>query len=80
MAGLRRAGARAAAAGKLFRHWFTMVADCPRCGLHFEREPGYWTGAVAINTILVGGLFAIVFVDRDQCLDGPRHPVVPAAR
>ena len=49
-------------AGRLFRRWFTMVPDCPRCGLHFEREPGYWTGAVAMNTILVGGLFTIVLV------------------
>ena len=39
-----------------------MVPDCPRCGLHFEREQGYWTGAVAMNTIIIGGLFAIVLV------------------
>ena len=39
-----------------------MVADCPRCGLHFEREEGYWVGAVAINTIIIGALFLIVFV------------------
>ncbi len=39
-----------------------MVPDCPRCGMHFEREEGYFTGAIAINTIIVGGLFAIVFV------------------
>jgi uncharacterized protein (DUF983 family) len=48
--------------GKLFKHWFKMVDDCPRCGLHFEREPGYFAGALAINLILVGGLFAIVFI------------------
>ena len=48
--------------GKLFHKWFRMVPDCPRCGLHFEREPGYWTGAIAINTIIIGGIFAIVFV------------------
>ena len=46
----------------LFRRWFTMVSDCPRCGLHFEREAGYWTGAVAINLIIVGGIFVIAFV------------------
>jgi uncharacterized membrane protein len=39
-----------------------MVPDCPRCGLHFEREQGYWAGALAINIIIVGGLFTIVFV------------------
>jgi uncharacterized protein (DUF983 family) len=48
--------------GKLFRHWFKMVDDCPRCGLHFEREQGYFAGALAINLILVGGLFTIVFL------------------
>ena len=25
---------------QLFRRWFSMVPDCPRCGLHFEREAG----------------------------------------
>lgn len=48
--------------GHLFKGWFTIVDDCPRCGLHFEREQGYWSGALAINMLLVGGLFAIVFV------------------
>jgi uncharacterized protein (DUF983 family) len=48
--------------GKLFRHWFHMVDDCPRCRLHFEREQGYWAGALAFNLILVGGVFATVFV------------------
>jgi uncharacterized protein (DUF983 family) len=46
--------------GHLFRRWFSMVPDCPRCGLHFEREPGYWVGAIAVNTIVVGGIFAAV--------------------
>ena len=53
-----------------------MVADCPRCGLHFERESGYWTGALAINTILVGGLFTIVFVIA-LVLTVPDVPVAP---
>ena len=60
----------------LFRRWFTMVPDCPRCGLHFERESGYWTGALAINTILVGGLFTIVFVIA-LVLTVPDVPVAP---
>ena len=46
--------------GKLFPRWFRMVPDCPRCGLHFEREQGYWTGAVAVNTIVVGAAFTLV--------------------
>lgn len=48
--------------GHLFKHYFTIVDDCPKCGLHFEREAGYWAGALAINIIAVGGLFAILFV------------------
>jgi uncharacterized protein (DUF983 family) len=48
--------------GKLFKNWFRMVDDCPRCGLHFERESGYFAGALAINIILVGGLFVLVFM------------------
>jgi uncharacterized protein (DUF983 family) len=48
--------------GKLFRHYFTMVPDCPRCGLHFEREQGYWAGALAINIMCLGALFAVSFL------------------
>ena len=48
--------------GHLFRHYFTMVPDCPRCGLHFEREPGYWTGALAINITVIFAIFAVAFV------------------
>jgi uncharacterized protein (DUF983 family) len=48
--------------GKLFRHWVAMVPDCPRCGLHFEREQGYWAGALAINIMCIGGLFAVTFL------------------
>ena len=62
--------------GHLFKRWFTMVDDCPRCGLHFEREAGYWTGALAINTILVGGAFAIAFVIA-LVLTVPDVPVGP---
>jgi uncharacterized protein (DUF983 family) len=63
-------------AGKLFRHYFTLVPDCPRCGLHFERESGYWAGALAINIVCTGGLFAIVFVVL-VALTVPDIPVVP---
>jgi uncharacterized protein (DUF983 family) len=62
--------------GRLFRRWFSMASDCPRCGLHFEREAGYWTGALAINTILVGGAFAITFVIA-PVLTVPDVPVAP---
>jgi uncharacterized protein (DUF983 family) len=61
--------------GKLFRRWFSMVPVCPRCGLKFEREPGYWTGAIAVNTILVGALFALVLV-TSLVMTAPDIPVV----
>jgi uncharacterized protein (DUF983 family) len=48
--------------GHLFRRYFTMVDDCPQCGLHFEREPGYWAGALAINIGVTGAVFVVVFV------------------
>ena len=35
--------------GKLFRHWVTMVEDCPRCGLHFHRASGQWLGSWFLN-------------------------------
>jgi uncharacterized protein (DUF983 family) len=46
----------------LFHHWVSMVPDCPRCGLHFEREQGYWAGAMAINILSLAGLFAVTFL------------------
>lgn len=47
--------------GHLFRRYFTMVDDCPRCGLHFEREEGYWAGALAINIGVAGAVFIVTF-------------------
>jgi uncharacterized protein (DUF983 family) len=62
--------------GDLFKRWFTMVPDCPRCGLHFEREQGYFTGAIAVNTIVIGGLFAVIFVGT-LIATAPDIPIVP---
>ena len=39
-----------------------MHTDCPECGLHFEREEGYWVGALIINTTVTFATFMIVFV------------------
>lgn len=48
--------------GHLFRHWFTMVEDCPGCDLHFEREHGYFAGALAINIMAAIIVFAVAFI------------------
>ncbi|MCZ7534853.1 MAG: DUF983 domain-containing protein [Acidimicrobiia bacterium] len=62
--------------GRLFHRWFVMVEECSGCGLHFEREPGYWVGAMAMNIIAVGGIFAVVFVTL-LALTLPDIPVIP---
>ncbi len=48
--------------GHLFRRYFTLQADCPRCSLHFEREEGYWVGALAVNIAMVMAIFVVAFV------------------
>src|SRR5215203_3446633 len=62
--------------GHLFTRWFTMVDDCPRCGLHFEREQGYWAGALAINIGIAGVVFVLAFA-IGLALTIPNIPVVP---
>jgi uncharacterized protein (DUF983 family) len=42
--GCPRCGART-----LFRGAFKMNEQCARCGLRFEREPGYFVGAIYMN-------------------------------
>jgi uncharacterized protein (DUF983 family) len=38
--------------GHLFRRGYTMYERCPVCGWRFEREEGYWTGAIAVNLVV----------------------------
>lgn len=44
-----------------FSSWFKMDENCVQCGLHFEREPGYWAGAITINTIVIFATFLVSF-------------------
>lgn len=46
--------------GGLFRRWVSMAVDCPRCGHRFERDQGYWLGAVIVNTAVTFGLFIAI--------------------
>jgi uncharacterized protein (DUF983 family) len=62
--------------GHLFKRWFTMVDDCPHCGLHFEREQGYWAGALAINIGITGAVFVVVFLTA-LVVTVPDVPVAP---
>jgi hypothetical protein len=36
----------------MFRAWLTMNEACPRCSLRFEREPGYFLGAMYFSYAL----------------------------
>jgi uncharacterized protein (DUF983 family) len=55
--------------GGLFDGWFRMRATCPACGVTFEREPGFFAGALFVNLAfteilmflwLAGVLFATI--------------------
>lgn len=48
--------------GKLYRRGYQMYEACGACGWVFEREEGYWTGAMAVNLVVTEILiFAFVF-------------------
>jgi hypothetical protein len=47
-----------------FENWDKMLPDCPTCGLHFEREPGFFQGAMYVSYGLGVALsFAVLFID-----------------
>lgn len=46
----------------IFTGWWALRASCPRCDLTYEREEGYWLGAIAVNTGATILAFAVVFV------------------
>ena len=50
-----------------------MAEHCPGCGLEFEREPGYWVGAIIINTTVTFATFVGMFL----LLVGVTWPDVP---
>jgi uncharacterized protein (DUF983 family) len=59
--GLRRRCPRCGA-GDLFPSLLTIHDPCPRCGLVFEREEGYWLGAMIMAFVIIESVFALVFV------------------
>jgi uncharacterized protein (DUF983 family) len=42
--------------------YFELHERCPRCGFGFEREEGYWVGAMTVIIALTEMVFGIVFV------------------
>ena len=43
----------------LFANWIRMYPECSFCGLHYEREPGYFLGSIYINYGLTAVLVTI---------------------
>lgn len=48
--------------GKIFAGFFKTYEKCPVCGFEFEREPGYYSGAMAVNLVISELLIAIIAV------------------
>ncbi|HWC14969.1 MAG TPA: DUF983 domain-containing protein [Actinomycetota bacterium] len=46
----------------IWRSFGQTYDDCPRCGRRFEREDGYWVGALIVAIAIVMGLLVLVFV------------------
>lgn len=45
-------------------NWDKMLPDCPTCGLHFEREPGFFQGAMYVSYGLGVALsFGVLLID-----------------
>lgn len=42
--------------------FFELRGRCPRCGFGFEREEGYWVGAMTVVILLTELLFGAMFV------------------
>lgn len=47
---------------KVFRGWFKMHERCSNCGYPFEREEGYWTGAMIVNIAVAEAWFFLLFI------------------
>ena len=48
--------------GKIFKGWIKTYERCPVCNYAFEREPGYYTGAVAVNLVVSELLITVIAV------------------
>lgn len=68
--------------GRLFLGWFTMPERCSRCGLKYERAPGYYLGAAYINygLIALGSTFAFLLLrfGADIPTDRLKYPLLAA--
>jgi uncharacterized protein (DUF983 family) len=56
--------------GAVFEGWIRMRSGCPVCRLVFEREPGYFVGAIYVNY----GVTAMLMLAGYFALDAWLHP------
>jgi uncharacterized protein (DUF983 family) len=59
----------------VFRSPFRVRAECPACGTVFQREEGFFVGAIMLNVVtteaavmLAAGLSLLTFPGRDEML------------
>lgn len=46
----------------VWRRWGQLRHRCPECAYPFEREEGYWVGAMIVNLGIAEGLFALILL------------------
>jgi uncharacterized protein (DUF983 family) len=51
-------------AGRLYARGLSMLERCPACGLRYEREQGYFVGAIYVNyaittVVVLGGVLSL---------------------
>ena len=46
----------------MWRGFLTMNQECPVCGLVFEREPGYYTGAMVVSYAIAVPTFGLIVI------------------
>lgn len=49
-------------ASGIFSNWAALNEHCTTCGFKFEREPGYWVGALIINMAVALFVFLVTLV------------------
>lgn len=62
--------------GRLFLGRFTMYEACPACGLHYQREPGFYLGSIYFNygatALIVTAVYLALFAYTDLTQTAPR--------
>ena len=62
---------------RLFASFLQMNRRCSVCGLHYEREPGYFLGAAYINYGWTAASMTFAYLVLHMVLDYPNRYVLP---